>query len=406
MRSPTPSLLLLSYLAFVSLGLPDTVLGVAWPSLRDRFGLSQGAFGAVLVANVSGYFLSGLVAGRLAVRLGVGGLLAASSGAVALGLFGYAAAPAWASFVPVGAVIGLGSGAIDAALNGYAAHHFPARHLNWMHACWSVGATAGPIVMTAALARGLGYQAGYGTIGVALGAMALASLATRRSWDRDDPPAGHAAADRTAGAAVAARGEGALATLRRGRVWLQIVLFLLYTGLEASAGGWCFTLLREGRGLGLEAAGAWTAAYWASLTAGRIVLGFAVDRLGPDRLLRAAAAGAVLGAALFAAGPGLLGRAGLVLLAASLAPIYPTLMAGTPARLGRAATPHAVGFQVSAATLGSAALPGLVGLLAARAGVGAIGPAVAAMAVLFWALHEVLVRAARDGPVPTSAPSR
>ncbi len=402
MRRPAPFLLLLSYLAFISLGLPDTVLGVAWPSLRDRFGLSQAALGAVLAAGVSGYFLSGLVAGRLAGRLGVGGLLAASSGLVALGLVGYAAAPRWSLFFPVGAVIGLGSGAIDAALNGYAARHFPVRHLNWLHACWSVGATTGPIIMTAVLARGLGYRAGYAILAAALGAMALAFLATRRSW-------GDGERDATAAPAAAAElvlHQGAWGALRRGRVWLQIAIFFLYTGLEASAGQWCFTLMREGRGLGVEAAGSWTAAYWASLTAGRIVLGFVVDRVGPDRLLRAATVGAVTGAVLFAAGAGLPGRLGLLLLGASLAPMYPTLMARTPDRLGHATTPHAVGFQVSSATLGAAVLPGAAGLLAAHAGIGAIGPAAAVMAVVLWALHEALVRATRPAlRRPAPAPS-
>lgn len=402
MRSPAPFLLLLAYLAFVSLGLPDTVLGVAWPSLRDGFGLSQAALGAVLAASMSGYFLSGLVAGRLVAWLGVGRLLAASSGLVALGLIGYAAAPRWSLFFPVGAVIGLGSGAIDAALNGYAAHHFPVRHLNWLHASWSVGATTGPIIMTAVLARGMGYRAGYAILSLALGAMALAFLATRRSWDERGPAA--PAAVVAAAAAVVAVAvpaaepvpyEGAWSALRRGRVWLQIAVFFLYTGLESSAGQWCFTLMREGRGLTVEAAGAWTAAYWGSLTAGRIALGFVIDRIGPDRLLRVAVVGAVIGAALFAAGAGLAGRVGLLLLGASLAPVYPTLMARTPARLGGATTLHAVGFQVSSATLGAAVLPGAVGVLAARAGIGAIGSAVAAMAVLLWALHEALVRATR-----------
>ena len=393
MQRPAPFLLLLSYLAFVSLGLPDTVLGVAWPSLRDEFGLSQAAVGAVLAATVSGYFFSGLIAGRLAGWLGVGGLLAASSGLVALGLAGYALAPRWSLFFPLGAVIGLGSGAIDAALNQYAARHFPVRHLNWLHASWSVGATTGPVIMTAALAHGPGYRAGYATLAAALGVMGAAFLATRRSWEERRPCAVVAAAVK--GSAEPLPREGAWDALRRGRVWLKIAIFFLYTGLETSAGQWCFTLMREARGLGVEAAGSWTAAYWASLTAGRIALGFVVDRIGPDRLLRLAALGVVTGAVLFAAASGLAGRLGLLLLGASLAPMYPTLMARTPARLGHATTPHAVGFQVSSATLGAALLPGAVGLVAARAGIGAVGPATATMAVLFWALHEALVRATR-----------
>jgi fucose permease len=381
-RRPALLVLSLAFLAFFALGLPDTVLGVAWPSLRAAFGVSQAGLGAVLVAGVAGYFASGLVAGRLIQLLGVGGLLTASTGLVALGLVGYATAPAFGYFLPVATVIGLGSGAIDTALNDYGARHFPVGHLNWLHASWCVGATLGPLVMTGVLAADLPYRVGYALLAAGLGAMTVAFAATRRSWQ-----------DGSAGASI--RRAGAWSALRRGRVWLQIVIFFVYTGLESSTGQWCFTVLREARGLGVEAAGAWTAAYWGSLLVGRVVLGFVIGRVGPDRLLRAATLTAVVGAIAFAASAGLPGRIGLVLLGASLAPIYPTLMARTPGRLGPDATPHAIGFQVSAATLGTAVLPGAVGLWVAPAGAQVVPPAVAGIALAVLALHEVLLRATR-----------
>src|SRR5919198_3599482 len=162
--------------------------------------------------------------------------------------------------------------------------------------------------------------------------MALAFAATRRSWE-DASAAAHATpAPAGAPAPGAPRGEGAWAALRSRRVWLQIVIFLVYTGLESSAGQWCFTVLTEARGLSVEAAGSWTAAYWASLTAGRALLGLVIERFGPDRLLRVASVAAAAGAAAFASSDGLPGRLGLLLVGASLAPVYPTLMARTPAR--------------------------------------------------------------------------
>jgi len=383
-KAPLLSLLALAYLAFVSLGLPDTVIGVAWPSIRDRFGLSQAALGAALSVGVGGYALSSVLAGRLVARLGVGRLLSASCGLVAFGLVGYATAPRWAVFVPTAAVIGLGSGAIDASLNGWAAHHVPVRHMNWLHACWSLGATAGPAMMTVVLSRGAPYPVGYLILAAALGTMGLAFAVTRRAWD-DGPTAG----------GPATRLAGAWEALRSGRVQLQIALFFLYTGLEAGTGAWCFTVLREARGLDVESAGAWTAGYWGSLLAGRVVLGFAIDHIGPDRLLRAATASAVTGAALFAASGGLAGRLGLALLGASLAPIFPTLMSRTPDRVGAHLAHHAVGFQVGAATLGSASLPTLFGLLGASLGLPAIGAAVLGAASLLLVLHEALVASTR-----------
>lgn len=396
MRKAGGFLVALSFLAFVSLGLPDTVLGVAWPSIRDGFGLSQAALGWIPAFGVGGYFVSGLMAGRLVRAMGVGALLAASSALVAVGLVGYAVAPSWGAFFPVAAVIGLGSGAIDAGLNGYAARHFPVRLMNWLHACWSVGATAGPALMTGVLTVGASYRVGYAILALALGAMALAFTSTRRSWNDPAPaatagPALAEAVPRPADAGHAGAGDA----VRNRRVWLQIAIFFAYTGVEAGTGAWCFTVLREGRGLSLEEAGFWTTVFWGSLTAGRFGLGLIVDRVGPDRLLRTATLGAVLGAAAFAGSAGLAGQLGLGLLGISLAPLFPTLMARTPARLGGELAPHAIGFQVSAATLGSAVLPGALGLVAARAGLTAVPPLLVAAALLVLGLHEVLLRRTR-----------
>jgi fucose permease len=383
-------LLLLAYLAFISIGLPDTVLGVAWPSLRQAFGISQSAMGAVLAAGVTGYFLSGLLAGLLVRKMGVGGLLSASSGLVALALVGYAAAPSWSSFFPVGLLMGFGSGAIDSGLNGYAARNFSVRHINWLHACWGVGASTGPVIMTAAIARGLGYGVGYACLACLLAVMSLAFVATRRSWDEG--------ASRGAPApAVQGDEETSFgAALTKGRVWLLIGVFFVYTGLESSVGQWCFSLLREGRGLSIEAAGSWTAAYWGSLTLGRVALGFIVDRFGPDRLLRAASVCVLAGALLFAWSDGAAGRIGLLVMGLSLAPMFPTLMARTPARVGAGVARHSVGFQVSASTLGSSVVPAAIGILVGRVGLGAISIVVLVMGATLLIVHELLLRSTRQ----------
>lgn len=389
-------LLLLAYLAFISLGLPDATFGIAWPSLRHGFALQPSAIGLVLITGVSGYFLSGLLAGAVMGKVGVGGLLAGSSALVALGLTGYALAPSWSLFFPLAFFVGLGSGAIDAALNAYAARHFSVKHVNWLHACWGIGASTGPVIMTAAIALGPGYRAGYGVIAGLLGAMTLAFLATRRAWD--EPHAGEQSAGATSSpTSVAPESQGsARAALRSGRVWLLIASFLCYSGVESSVGQWCFTWLTEGRGLGVEAAGSWTSAYWASLTLGRIVLGGVADRVGPDRLLRIASLGAVAGVGLLALSAGTTGRVGLLLLGLSLAPMYPTLMARTPGRVGPQLASHTVGFLVSSAALGSSLLPWLVGVLVGRLGLTAIG----GVTVTLGLLLAVLVRFATAAESP------
>jgi fucose permease len=397
MSKPASVVLALAYVAFISLGLPDTVLGVAWPSLRAGFGVSQSAMGAVLAAGTSGYFLSGLWAGSALSKLGVGGLLALSSGLVSVALFGYALAPSWGVFFPMGVLLGLGSGAIDSGLNGYAARHFSVRHVNWLHGCWGIGASLGPALMTAAIVRGHGYRAGYAMIASVLGAMAVLFLLTRRRWG-EPLGAGSSAAERASGEAVpvpAAKPASFRAALGDSRVWLQILTFFLYTGVESTVGQWCFSWLRERRGLTIEAAGSWTSAYWASLTLGRLVLGGFVDRVGPDRMLRYSTFGALLGVTLFAAGGASVGSIGLLLLGVSLAPMFPTLMARTPARVGDELAHHAVGFQVSAATLGSTLVPALVGVSVAHAGLGAVGVIVVGAAFALLLAHEALLGATR-----------
>ena len=177
--------------------------------------------------------------------------------------------------------------------------------------------------------------------------------------------------------------------------------FFCYSGLESSVGQWCFTWLTEARGLPVEGAGSWTSAYWGSLTLGRVLLGSIAERFGPDRVLRLASLGAVAGVLLFASSPGVAGRFGLLLLGMSLAPMYPTLMARTPARVGPALSGHTVGFLVSSATLGSALMPALVGVLIGRVGLTSIGAMGVALGCAFLCVHELILRYA-DRPLATA----
>jgi fucose permease len=380
------ALLALAYLAFVSLGLPDAVLGVAWPSMRDGFGLSQASLGLPLAISAIAYFCSGMFAGRLMQRLGVGRLLAASTALVAFTVLGYSVAPVFGLILVAAPLVGFGSGAIDATLNTYAARSFSPRHMSWLHAAYAAGAMGGPAIMTAVLASGASWRAGYAVVGALLAALVPAFLASRGRWDAAAP-----VNVEPASVPREKQPNGALAALSSGRVRLQLGLFFLYSGLEVAAGQWCYTVLTEERGVGATAAGAWTAAYWGGLLAGRLVLGLAVARVGQVNLLRLAMLGAVLSAVLFAL-PGLpMAGAALPVLSFSLASIYPGLMSETPRRVGDGLAPHAVGFQVSAATVGVAAVPGLAGLLSEWLGLAAIGWVIAACAVVLLLLHERLV---------------
>lgn len=403
------ALIVLAYLAFVSLGLPDAVIGVAWPSLRETFGLSQPMLGVVLALGAAAYFVSGLFAGRLQQGFGIGALLAASTALVAAGVFGYAWAPAFFVIALIAPLIGFGSGAIDSALNTYAAKHFRPRQMTWLHAAYAAGAMAGPALMTAAYSRGAGWRTGYATVGVLLASLVLAFVLTRRWWDRTRV----SAADLRMDAAVATGPltppvprATAWSALRNGRVWLQITLFFLYTGLEVSAGQWSYTILTEGRGVGTVAAGGQVASYWGGLLAGRVALGFVVERIGQVFLVRLAMAGVVIFAGLLAFPSGGTATLALPLLSFSLAAIYPGLMSETPRRVGEETAAHAVGFQVSAATLGVAVVPTVAGLAGERLGLESITWLLAAVAVLLLVLHEVLLAVTRPRAAEETATHR
>lgn len=395
-------LVALSFAAFVSLGLPDAVLGVAWPSVRRAFGLPISRLGAFLACGVAGYLVSSFLAGNLVRRFGVGRVLLFSTVLAAAGLTGYALVPRWELLLPAAACVGLGSGAIDAGINAFAASAFSARVVTWLHAFYGVGATLGPVVMTAAVTAddAAGWRWGYGWIAAALAAMAIGFAATLPLWRVPGAePGGTGESPATAGEA-----------LRNPVVLAQVLFFLLYTGTEVTAAQWLFSLLSESRGLAAATAGAAVAAFWAALTVGRIVSGQVAATVPPVAILRFALLVAPVGAMLLcvrASAPSAAGQAfafaGAALLGFALAPVFPMLISATPARVGPRLAAQAIGFQVSAATLGVAALPSLAGLLARRVGLEVIGPFLLAATVALFVLHEVTVRIAGRGRVVTGA---
>jgi fucose permease len=380
-------LLALAYVGFISLGLPDAVTGIAWPEIRQRFDLTQGAFGLISLALGSGYFLSSFLAGQLTQRLGIGLLLTASSLFVALAMFGNAAAPSFIFILFCVTLWGLGSGAIDAGLNHYAASHFSARHVNWLHACYSLGATLGPLVMTATIVLAQSWRLGYVVVGSVVLTLTILFAATMRQWDDGPGTQQSYSTSRVSMRAV----------LRRPLVWLQIAIFFLYTGLEFMVGNWTFTLLTESRGVRADHAGLIVGGYYGAIGVGRVLLGGLADNIGVDRLLRGATLAAVGGTLLFAFSPWLiLSIAGLAILGLGLAPIFPCLMSRTPARLGTDFAAHAIGFQVSAATIGGAAIPALAGQLAQRVSLESVAALSVILAVLILVLHEGLFRGTRS----------
>jgi fucose permease len=380
-------LLFICYIGFVSLGLPDTLLGVAWPSIRRTFNLQQSDISWIFVGSGCSYFVSSFFAGRLLKRFNVGVILAASTALVALSGFDYSLARVWPLFAAGSLLHGLGSGAIDSGLNHYVANHFSARHMNWLHACYSLGAMIGPLLMTGMIAGAGSWRLGYMVVAGALLVLSLLFMATKARWDDAGPSPSSTSDPMETTQHIAAK-----VALRDRTVWLHIILFFIYTGLEVAVGQWSFTVLTELRGIQPRLAGLWVTIYWGSILAGRIIFGFVVDRVGIDTLIRLSTVAALVGTALFAwnplpwVSPLALGLAGI-----GLAVIFPCLMTRTPQRLGKQISVHAIGFQVAAAMLGAAALPSVTGFIAQNAGLNLVPATFCVMAIVLFLVHEFVI---------------
>lgn len=388
-------LLFLSFVAFISLGLPDGLLGVAWPGIRDTFGLPVDALGLFLVFTTAGYMTSGFFSGALVRKLGLGGVLGASCAATGLALGVYSMAPAWWLFVAFGALGGAGAGAIDAGLNAYIDRNHTERLMQWLHASFGVGITLGPAIMTAGLSLTGQWQPGYQVVAVAQLLLAAGFLATRRLWERErgwprvaasGERASDADADQRAGDEVETHPEpssGPAATAcGEASIWESAVhlrslagmlLFFTYVGAELGLGIWAYTLLTESRGVDSTIAGIITGGYWASFTAGRILAGVVGSRVGLQRLVGWAIGLAAVSMAVVWADLGPWPTAaGIALTGFLIAPVFPGLMSDTRNRVEARHLSNTIGMQIAGAGLGGAALPALAGVSARALGLEAI----------------------------------
>lgn len=406
-------LALLAFLAFVSLGLPDGLLGVAWPSIRESLGVPLDALGLLVAVQTAGYLLSSFVSGRVLRVMSIGAVLTVSTLAAALALLGFALTQWWALLLAFGLLAGLAGGAIDAGLNSYGARHFSARVLNWLHASFGVGTTLGPLIVTAVLSSGGVWRLSYAIVGSCQLLLALVFFLTRNRWlgDREGgraggaagtdaatetpyprqmPSRGVAASDTPTPPAVTVRTRD---TLRRPVVWLGMLTFFVYAGVEMVTGQWAFSLLTLQRGVPVGAAGLLVSLFWGSLMVGRVLFGIVADRVNLTRTLRLCIAACTVGALLFWLEPTrVLSYLGLMVIGFSIAPIFASLISLTPERVGREHADNAIGFQIASAGLGGAGLTAAVGLASRSLGLEVVGATVLGMSVLLFLLYQALTR--------------
>jgi fucose permease len=388
---PASFLIPVIYIAFISLGLPDSVLGVAWPAMRHSLGAPLEAAGLIALILTSCSAISSLSSGFVTKRFGPGPVVLASSILTAIGLFGYSLSPSYIWVLVSALPLGFGGGAVDSTLNGYVASHYSSRHMNWLHASWGVGATMGPLVMTAAMSGGGSWRRGYQTISGIQGALAILFFVSLGLWSRVAANRAAAAAEGNGDTGLNARGKPKIHGLRRPEPWIQVAMYALYAACEFTAGIWTASMLVESRGMAPEVAGKWISLYYGGIMVGRVLTGFVADRLGNRTMARVGLAMALAGSLLIIVrGADYLVLPGLLLLGLGFAPVYPCLMHETPERFDEETYRTVIGFQVGAANIGGSVLPGLVGLLASATSLEVVGPCVAAFILLLVILGEIL----------------
>jgi fucose permease len=368
------------YVSFISLGLPDGILGVAWPAIRADMGQPLAAVGIITITLTVCAAVSSFLAGAIVKRVGTGVVVATSCLMTALALVGFSYAPSFVWLVLLGIPLGLGAGAVDASLNHFVAAHYSSRHMNWLHGFWGVGATAGPLIMGLALASPSGWTVGARTIGFMQLALATLLWFTLSLWSRENtkPPADDAAHAQTP----------VFKPLQPITLWLAPATFLFYVAAEMGTGLWAASILVTDRGLSPTQAGVWVSVYFGSITAGRFGVGLIANRLGNRRLVRLGIGLATLGAAIFAA-HGLLGSAslaGLVLMGLGCAPVFPSLMHETARRFPDDLARTVIGRQMMFSYAGGSVIPAAFGLLATWVGLSAVMPVVVLLLLTLLAL--------------------
>jgi fucose permease len=369
----------LSCLAYLCVALPGSTLGLLWPSMRMSIHEPVGALGIVLAAGVAASAVSSAATGRMLRTMPPGPPLAIGAALVSTALALEAAASALWLIAVGSAVFSVGFGAIDTALNVYAAAHFGPKAINWMHASYGLGATIGPLLVTALLAAGVDWRVALASMAVVAAAIAVVAAVARHRWNV--PPAASSAPER-AGLAP-----------HRPAILPGVLFTAVETGVESAAGIWGYAFLTSGRGLSPVAAGIVVSAYWAMMFVGRVVLGPVAQRAGASHVLAIAVVGVPCGALLMALPlSGGFAVAGMLVLGLAAAPVFPLITlvtggSGVGSPDGGAAT--AVGLQVAASAVGSAALPSGVGLAVAAFGGWAVGPSLLtlglAMCAVYWA---------------------
>ena len=353
-------LLAIIYLAFISLGLPDSLLGSAWPEMHQVLGVELSAMGIVTTLIAVGTVVSSLLSDKLTARFSTQIIVSVSVGLTAIGLLGFSFAPTFATLCLFAIPYGLGAGSIDAALNNYVALHYTSRHMSWLHCFWGVGTVVSPYVMSYALGTELGWAGGYRIVGGIQIGILIILLATLPVWKK----VGHTASADSTGEEPR-QSVGLIGSLKIKGVPYVLLGFLGYCAAESTVMVWASTYFFEAKSTTEEVAAALGSLFFIGMTVGRFLSGFISNRIGDKNMIRIGLAISAVGVIIIAIPSSLpLAIAGFLLIGLGFAPIYPSIIHSTPNSFGKENSQAIIGIQMAAAYLGATLAPPIFGLIA------------------------------------------
>lgn len=355
----TNLLLAVIYLSFISLGLPDSLLGSAWPSMYPALGVPVSYAGWISMIISAGTVISSLASGAIIAKLGSAKVTAISIGMTAIALFGFSISNSYIMLLLFAVPYGLGAGCVDASLNHFVALHLSARHMNWLHCMWGIGASAGPYIMGLALTGGFTWNMGYRIISIMQIILTIVVIFSLPMWKHSPALAGSHEEELT---------EESLPLSRvlhvAGAVEIMLTFFC-YCGLEQTVGLWAGSFLKLCRDMSPEHAAKWASLYYIGITVGRGLCGFIADHFNDSQMIRTGACTTLFGVVLLALPIGWFSDlSGLIIIGLGCAPIYPGLMHANPSLFGAEKTKTLVGVQLASAYGGYLILPPLFGLIA------------------------------------------
>ena len=357
-------LLLLSviYISFISLGLPDSILGAAWPVMAGEFSAPLSYAGIISMIICFGTVISSLMSDLMTRKLGTGLVTAISVLLTAAALLGFSLSRNFIVLCFLAIPYGLGAGAVDAALNNYVALHYKSRHMSWLHCFWGLGATAGPYIMGLALQADLGWRSGYGIVSVIQFGLTFLLFVSLPIWKKRTSPA-----EQTDSTPLGLKGAVKIPGVKA-----IMFAFFGYSTLEATAGLWASSYLVNFRSVDPETAATFASLLFLGLTVGRFLSGFVADRVGDKNMIRAGLVGMGIGIVmiLLPTKTDVFALAGLIMVGFGAAPIYPAIIHSTPSHFGAENSQAIVGIQMASAYCGSTFMPPLFGLIAQHIHIG------------------------------------